>query len=374
MSRIYLSPPHMGGQEIGYIQNAFDSNWIAPVGPNLSNFENELQDYFEGNLALALSSGTAAIHIALELLGVKEDDEVICSSFTFAGSCFPIIYQKAKPIFIDSEQKSWNMSAELLEAAIKDRVANGKKPKAIILVHLYGVPPRDFDEILKLSHEFEIPIIEDAAEAAGSSFKGKKLGSFGHLGILSFNGNKIITTSGGGALLSKDQSLIERARYLSTQAKSDRLYYHHTDIGYNYRMSNICAGIGRGQLEVLDNRVTKKRKIFDRYFNAFKSINKLEYQIQSEMSVSNRWLSVFNFNRGPEFRDELIQKLESSNIESRPLWKPMHMQPVFLKYPGYLNGVSENLFNSGICLPSGTTLTKEDQKRIIEIVLNLTSS
>lgn len=364
----------MGGQEIGYIQNAFDSNWIAPVGPNLSNFENELQDYFDGNPALALSSGTAAIHIALELLGIKEDDEVICSSFTFAGSCFPIIYQKAKPVFIDSEKQSWNMSAELLETAIKDRMASGKKPKAIILVHLYGMPPLDFDEILKLSDEYGIPIIEDAAEAAGSSFKGKKLGSFGHLGVLSFNGNKIITTSGGGALLSKDKSLIERARYLSTQAKSDKLYYHHTDIGYNYRMSNICAGIGIGQLKVLDDRVAKRREIFDIYFNAFKSIDKLEYQIQPEMSVSNRWLSVFNFNRGSEFRNKLIEELELLDIESRPLWKPMHMQPVFFKCTSYLNGVSEDLFNSGICLPSGSALTENDQGRIIEIVLNLTSS
>lgn len=374
MSRIYLSPPHMGESELEFVIDAFNTNWIAPVGPNLTNFEDELKQYFNNTSALALSSGTAAIHLALDLLGIKKGDSVICSTFTFAGSCFPIIYQNATPIFVDSDEKSWNMSSELLEEAIKDSIAQGNKPKAIILVHLYGMPPYDFDKIISLSREYNIPIIEDAAEAAGSTFKGKKLGSFGHLGILSFNGNKIITTSGGGALLSKDRSLIEKARYLSTQAKGDKPYYHHTDIGYNYRMSNVCAGIGRGQLKVLNDRVSKRREIFESYLSAFKAINNLEFQIEPEGSLSNRWLSAFNFNKGSKFRNELIKELELNNIESRPLWKPMHKQPVFSKYTSYLNGVSEKLFNSGVCLPSGTTLTKREQNRIIEIVLNLCSS
>lgn len=368
MSRIYLSPPHMGGQEQEFIKEAFESNWIAPVGPNISGFEKDLFNYFDENHAVALASGTAAIHLALDLLKVQADDEVICSTFTFAGSCFPIIYQKARPVFIDSESATWNMSADLLERAIKDGIKRGKKAKAIILVHLYGMAPKDFDSIIGLSRQYEIPIIEDAAEAAGSTYNNRKLGTFGLFGILSFNGNKIITTSGGGALITKDKEMADKARYLSTQAKSNHLYYHHTDIGYNYRMSNITAGIGRGQMQVLNERVMQKRAIYKKYKDAFRLINKISFQEEPDEAVSNRWLSVFNFNRGEEIRDLLIDELEKHNIESRPLWKPMHLQPVFEHCRVYENGISQDLFNSGVCLPSGTAMKSEDQDKIIDIV------
>jgi dTDP-4-amino-4,6-dideoxygalactose transaminase len=372
LSKIWLSSPHMGGNELKYIHEAFDENWVAPLGPNVNNFEEDLKKYLNQDIEVgALSSGTAALHLALIILGVKSDDEVICQSFTFSASANPIVYLGAKPVFIDSENENWNMCPISLEEAIKDRIANGKKPKAIIVVHLYGMPAK-MKEILEIANRYEIPLIEDAAEALGSTFKGQKCGTFGEMSVLSFNGNKIITTSGGGALVCKTKEQKNKAIFLSTQARDDAPHYQHTEIGYNYRMSNVSAGIGRGQMEVLDERIKQRRKNHQFYVDLFS--DKPGIKVFSEPSsdyFSNHWLSAILVDETiTKFsREDLRNKLLEYNIESRPLWKPMHLQPVFSGSPYYGGGeVAENLFNEGLCLPSGSNLTDADRLRIKEVL------
>ncbi len=365
--KIWLSSPHMGGKERGYVNEAFDTNWIAPLGPHVDSFEKELGEYTGTKAAAALSSGTAAIHLALILLDVKAGDEVICQSFTFSASANPIVYQGAIPVFVDSEKETWNMSPEHLRAAITDRITKGKKPKAIIPVHLYGMPSK-MKEIMAIAQEFEIPVIEDAAEALGSEINGKGCGSFGEMGILSFNGNKIITTSGGGALVSAKEEYIIRARFLATQARDAAPHYQHSVIGYNYRMSNVCAGIGRGQLEVLPDRVKQRRANFSFYENELKNINGISFLPEPDGYFSNRWLTTIIVDPEPtggKTREDIRLFLEKQNIESRPLWKPMHQQPVFQDYPFYGDGTAEKLFENGLCLPSGSNLAAEDLSRVI---------
>lgn len=364
--RIWLSPPHMGGNEIKYVQEAFATNWVSPVGPHITAFESELASYNGVKHCAALSSGTAAIHLALIILGIKEGDEVICSSFTFSGSCNPIRYQGATPVFVDSESDTWNMDPALLEEAIEERTTKGRKPKAIIVVHLYGMPAR-IDEIMAIAGKYEIPVIEDAAEALGSTFMKRKLGSFGDFGIYSFNGNKIITTSGGGALVSEKKEWVDMSRFLAMQARDPAPHYEHTQIGYNYRLSNICAGIGRGQLEVLDERVQQRRSIFDFYYNHLSGRPGLSFPRELKGSFSNRWLTTILID--PELAktdgETLRMALEKANIETRPLWKPMHLQPVFKQFPAFVNGVSARLFSIGLCLPSGSSLTPKHLERIM---------
>ena len=369
--KIWLSPPHMGGRERELVKEAFDANWIAPVGPHISNFEQELSKLSQNFNIAALSSGTAAIHLALILAGVQKNDNVICSSFTFSASVNPIKYLGANPIFIDSDKESWNMCPELLTKAIKDGIKNNKKPKAIILVHLYGMPAK-LDELIGVASSFEIPLIEDAAEALGSKYKNQQLGTFADFGIYSFNGNKIITTSGGGALVCKNKKLIEKAKFLATQARDEAPHYEHSEVGYNYRMSNVCAAIGVGQLEVLTERVTRKREIFNFYKNELSMIKAITFLEELEPSFSNYWLTTILLDKNSTIdREQLRLHLEKDNIESRPLWKPMHLQPVFKDCKSYVNGVSEDLFNRGLCLPSGTNMTTEDLKRIVKKVKEL---
>lgn len=364
-SKIWLSSPHMGGTEMKYVQEAYDTNWVAPLGPNVNGFENELSIRLGINGVAALSSGTAAIHLALIILGVKRDDEVICQSFTFSATANPIVYQGATPVFIDSEEETWNMDPELLEIAIKDRLKKGKKPKAIIVVHLYGMPAK-MDEILSIANKYEIPIIEDAAEALGSKYKEKSCGSIGLIGILSFNGNKIITTSGGGAMTSNNLEYIEKAKFLATQARDAAPHYQHSQIGYNYRMSNIVAGIGRGQLEVLETRISQRRDNNRFYRNLLNTHSFISFQSEPGNHFSNYWLTavLINSNKRGITNESIRLALELENIETRPLWKPMHLQPIFEGCPAYLNGVSENLFNIGLCLPSGSNLSENDFTRI----------
>lgn len=381
-SRIYLSSPHMGGKEQLYVNEAFDTNWIAPLGPNVNGFEFDLQQYTGAQHAAALSAGTAAIHLSLIMLGVKPGDAVICQSFTFSATANPIVYQGATPVFVDSESGTWNMDPVALEKAISDCIsgrATGSpiKPKAIIPVHLYGMPAH-MGQILSIANKYGIPVIEDAAEALGSSINGKQCGTFGKLGILSFNGNKIITTSGGGALLSDDEELIKQARFLATQARDNAPHYQHSQIGYNYRMSNVVAGIGRGQLQVLEQRVTARRANFERYRAYFRNLEAKGYSIefQSEHTDyhSNRWLTTILID--PErnkniTREDLRLAFEAENIECRPLWKPMHLQPVFAKYPFFTansHSVCEQLFDRGLCLPSGSNLTEEEWERIFNVL------
>jgi len=364
--KIYLSSPHMSGKEQKYVQEAFDSNWIAPLGPQVNAFEVELCNYVNVKSTAVLSSGTAAIQLALILLGVQVGDEVLVSTFTFSASVNPIVYQKAIPVFIDSEDDTWNMDPVLLEQAINDRIKKGKKPKALIFVHLYGMPAK-IGEILEIARKYDIPVIEDAAEALGSRYKNQKLGSFGDFGILSFNGNKIITTSGGGALLSNNEQHIKKARFLATQARDDAPHYQHSEIGYNYRMSNVLAGIGRGQLEVIEDRVNKRREINQFYRNLFDGVKGITFLSEPNKEFfSNFWLTTIIID--PEktgFTNyDLMDAMAKDNIECRPLWKPMHLQPIFEKYPAYISGVSEHLFNQGICLPSGSNMTEDDLNRI----------
>jgi dTDP-4-amino-4,6-dideoxygalactose transaminase len=363
--KIWLSSPHIGQKEREYVALAFDTNWVAPLGPNVNGFEEDLAKYTGVNHAAALSSGTAALHLALIILGVKSGDEVICQSFTFCGSANPIVYLGATPVFVDSEPQTWNICPDFLRQAIEARLALGKKPKAIVAVHLYGAPAKIM-EIKAIAEQYQIPLIEDAAEALGSSLHGKACGSFGDLGVLSFNGNKIITTSGGGALIGNDAQQIEKARFLSTQARDSAPHYQHSEIGYNYRMSNICAGIGRGQMEVLNERVQQRRENFEFYCDVFKDRPGFDFQGEIEGSFSNRWLSSLTIEPSKTgfSREDLRLHLESDNIESRPLWKPMHLQPVYASAPYYGEKVCENLFEKGICLPSGSNLTDEDRGRI----------
>lgn len=369
-SKIWLSSPHMGGNEQRYINEAFNANWVAPLGPNVNGFENDLEKYLGNKVQVAaLSSGTAAIHLALILLGVKMGDEVICQSFTFSASANPIVYLGANPIFVDSEIETWNICPIALESAIKDRIKNGQKPKAIIAVHLYGMPFK-VKEILEIGERYQIPIIEDAAEALGSKYGGSFCGTFGTFAILSFNGNKIITTSGGGALVTNSKIDKEKAVFLATQARDDAPHYQHSEIGYNYRMSNICAGIGRGQMEVLDVHVSKRRAMNQFYNDLFENTD--EVQVFNEPNseyFSNYWLSTIVL-KDYETREKLRLALEKENIESRPLWKPMHLQPVFEACPYYGENVAESLFKTGLCLPSGSNLSENEKNRIKNVMLD----
>lgn len=366
--KIWLSSPHMGGNEQKYVQEAFDTNWIAPLGPNVTGFETDLEHYLNQNVFVAaLSSGTAALHLGLILLDVKAGDEVLCQSFTFSASANPIIYQGATPIFIDSETETWNICPNALETAIKDRIAKGKKPKAIIAVHLYGMPYK-VNEIRELADLYEIPILEDSAEALGSNYKGQQCGTFGDIGILSFNGNKIITTSGGGALVSNSKIIKDKTVFLATQARDEAAHYQHSEIGYNYRLSNICAGIGRGQMEVLDNHVAKRRAMHHFYQEIFNDNEAITvFSEPNSDYFSNHWLSSIVIDKeknNGKSREDLRLHLEKCNIESRPLWKPMHLQPVFEKYPFYGGTISEQLFTDGLCLPSGSNLNEEEHYRL----------
>lgn len=369
--KIWLSSPHMGGKEEVYVKEAFDTNWIAPLGPHVDGFENDLVAFTGTRAAAALSSGTAAIHLALILLDVKAGDEVLCQSFTFSASANPIVYQGAIPIFIDSERETWNMSPEHLRRAIVDRMTKGKKPKAIIPVHLYGMPA-NMEAIMAISTEFDIPVIEDAAEALGSIYQNKACGTFGHLGVLSFNGNKIITTSGGGALISANDEYINKARFYATQSRDAAPHYQHSHIGYNYRMSNVCAAIGRGQMEVLNQRVAKRRANYDFYTNAFNKLKGISFLQEPARSLSNRWLSTIlvddSLTHKGVSRETIRLAMEKENIECRPLWKPMHLQPVFETYPFYGDGTAERLFEQGLCLPSGSNLSTEEITRVAALL------
>lgn len=372
--KIWLSSPHMGGTERNYVTEAFDTNWVAPLGPNVNGFEQDLASFLKNDVAVAaLSAGTAAIHLSLILLGVRAGDEVICQSMTFSASANPITYVGAVPVFVDSEADTWNMSPEFLEAAIKDRMAKGKKPKAIIPVHLYGMPA-NMPAILEIAARYDIPIIEDAAEALGSSINGRMCGTFGEIGILSFNGNKIITTSGGGALVSRNAALVEKTRFLSTQARDNAPHYEHSHIGYNYRMSNICAGIGRGQMEVLEERIAQRRAMFDWYRSILEEVPGISFVEEPGGCYSNRWLTTIVIDPAKangQTRESLRLAFEKENIESRPLWKPMHLQPVFSGTAFYGDGTSAQLFENGLCLPSGSNTTEEDKARIKEVILRV---
>ncbi|MGV8914041.1 MAG: DegT/DnrJ/EryC1/StrS family aminotransferase [Kaistella sp.] len=371
--KIWLSSPHMGGGEMKYIQDAFDNNWIAPLGPNVNGLERDLENFLGENVHVAaLSSGTAAIHLSLILLGVEPGDSVICQSLTFSASANPIVYIGANPIFVDSEKDTWNICPEALEEAIKDGISKGKKPKAIITVCLYGMPYK-VDEVTAIAQRYDIPVIEDSAEALGSLYKNQKCGTFGDLGVLSFNGNKIITTSGGGALTLKNIAFKKQAVFLSTQAKDDAPHYEHTTIGYNYRMSNICAGVGRGQMEVLPERVLQRRANHQFYEELFKGSELFSMHTEpSDDYYSNHWLSVVQINPQSDISTEhIMQTFAKHNIETRPIWKPMHMQPVF-KDAGYFGSdVAENLFDYGLCLPSGSNLVDDDRERIAEVLQRL---
>ncbi len=368
--RIYLSPPHMSGNEKHYINEAFESNWIAPLGPNVDDFEKEIASYVGVSEAVAVSSGTAAIHLALSLLDVTKGDKVFCSSLTFVASANPIIYQGAEPVFIDSEPETWNMSPKALEKAFQDAFLEGKLPKAVIVVNLYGQSAK-MDELLLICNQYNVPMIEDAAESLGSSYKEKVSGTFGRFGVFSFNGNKIITTSGGGMLVSNDSEAMKKARFLATQARDPAPYYQHSEIGFNYRMSNILAGIGRAQLRVLDNRVETRRRIFERYYQELAHIPGIYFMPELENTKTNRWLTTLTIHEeevGISVKN-LLDLMEKENIEARHVWKPLHLQPLFetaTYYPHDENNhVAEKLFQTGICLPSGSSMTEEEQMRVI---------
>lgn len=374
--RILLSSPHMGELEQKFVQDAFDSNWIAPLGPNVDAFEKEIAEYVRVKDAAATSSGTAAIHLALRLLNIKQDDIIFCSSLTFIASANPILYQGAKPVFIDSEPESWNMSPVALRKAFEDAEVNKKMPKAVIIVNLYG-QSADMDSLLAICNEYGVPVVEDAAESLGALYKGKPSGSYGTYGIFSFNGNKIITTSGGGMLVSNDKESLKTARFYATQARDPAPHYQHSQLGYNYRMSNILAGVGRGQLRVLEERVAARRAIFDRYYDAFGKIDGIKFMPEASYGKHTRWLTTLTIN--PEktgfSRDDLLKVLDNENIEARPVWKPLHLQPLFdgCKYFTHddAESISDSLFNYGICLPSGSNMTIEQQERVISVIRKL---
>lgn len=375
--RIYLASPHMGGLEEVFVKEAFDTNWIAPLGANVDGFEKELSEYVGSKTGAALSSGTAAIHMALKAVGVERGDKVFCSSLTFAASCNPIIYEGGIPVFIDSEPESHNMSPVALEKAFKVYEEKGEIPKAVIVVNLYG-QSADMDKIMEICKKYNVPIIEDAAESLGATYKGKHSGTFGEYGIYSFNGNKIITTSGGGMLVSNNEEGIAKVRFWSTQARDKARHYEHTELGYNYRMSNIVAGIGRGQLRVLEDRIVKKKEIFETYKEAFKDIEDIEMMPVCEYGEPNYWLTTITLSENSKVKPlDIILALEKENIESRPIWKPMHIQPYYKEYDFYSHNdedevsVSEDIFNRGVCLPSDTKMTKEEQERVIKIIREL---
>ena len=373
-SKIWLSSPHMGGGELKYINSAFETNWVAPLGPNVSGFELDLERYLNNEIHVAaLSSGTAAIHLGLILLGVSAGDEVLCQSMTFSASANPIVYLGATPIFIDSEAETWNLCPNALEAAIKDRIAKGKKPKAIIAVHLYGMPYQ-VDAIREIANRYEIPILEDSAEALGSKYKNQHCGTFGDLSVLSFNGNKIITTSGGGALVCRNKNQKEKAVFLATQARDAAPHYEHSEIGYNYRMSNICAGIGRGQMEVLDNHIHLRREMNSFYKHLFENIEAIKLLKAPNLDFySNHWLTAITINSSllnGKTAEDFRLHLETFNIESRPLWKPMHLQPIFNSAPYYGGTIASKLFESGLCLPSGSNLNENEKERIASSIVS----
>lgn len=370
--RIWLSLAHMGGKEQDFIQEAFDTNWVVPLGPNVDGFEKDLQKFLGKDVhVVALSAGTAAIHLGLVQLGVTQGDEVICQSFTFSASANPITYQGAKPVFVGSEPDTWNMSPRFLRKAIDDRIAQtGRKPKAIIPVHLYGMPAR-MEQILAIARQYNIPVLEDAAEALGSEYKGQKCGTFGEFACLSFNGNKMITTSGGGALVCRTAEEAERTKFFATQARDKAPHYQHSHIGYNYRMSNICAGIGRGQMYVLEEHIARRREINQLYRNLLKDLQGITFHtnLNSDFN-SNYWLTciVIDPQEAGFTREELRLKMEEENIETRPLWKPMHLQPIFVDCPYYGDNTEGWLFDNGLCLPSGPTLTDENIERVAEVI------
>lgn len=372
-NKIWLSSPHMGGTEKAYINEAFATNWIAPLGPQIDGFEQDLQNYLGNGVSVtALNSATAAIHLGLILLGVQKGDEVICQSMTFAASANPILYLGATPIFVDSEIYTWNICPEALEKAILDRLSKGKKPKVIIAVHLYGVPYQ-VEAIQAIADKYDIPVLEDAASTLGSNYKGKKCGTFGTIGVVSFNGNKIITTSGGGALVTHQKEMKEKALYYATQARDTAPHYQHSAVGYNYRMSNISAAIGRGQMEVLDAHIQARRSMHEFYKTVFEDIKGVTlFSVPNEDYFSNYWLSAItiqsDLTMGGVTREILRIAFESANIESRPLWKPMHLQPVFEKEAYYGGSVAETLFEQGLCLPSGSNVTEEEKIRIQAVI------
>ena len=369
---IRLSSPHMSGHEMKYVIDAIESNQVFPLGQNVADFEEAIRIYTGATACSCLSSGTAAIHLALIILGVQPGDEVLCSTFTFAASANPIVYLHAIPVFIESEPSSWNMDPNLLRQAIQERIRKtGKKPKLILLVHLYGMPA-DIEGIMAVSKEFDIPVLEDAAEALGSKYDGTHCGTYGEMGVYSFNGNKIITTSGGGALVSADKSLCTQATFLATQARDEAPHYQHSQIGYNYRMSNICAGIGLGQMEILDQRVAKRRKNNSFYREAFQNIEGLTFQTEpSQRYHSNYWLTTILINPDETgiTHQDMYHHLKQHQIEARPLWKPMHLQPIFQSYQSYNTGVSESLFNQGLCLPSGSLMTDNQREYVAETII-----
>lgn len=394
-NRIYLCLAHMSGNEMKYIQEAFDTNWVVPLGPNVNAFEDDLKKFVTGDSGhspiervaekevVALSAGTAAIHLALVQLGVKPGDEVICQSFTFAASCNPIVYQGATPVFVDSEKDTWNMDPELLEHAIQDRIkTTGKKPKAIIPVYLYGMPAK-IDEIMAVARKYDISVVEDAAEGFGSRYKGQACGTFGDFGVMSFNGNKMITTSGGGALICPNAEVKQKIMFYATQAREDAPYYLHEEIGYNYRMSNICAGIGRGQMTIVDEHIAHHQHLAKLYADLLNDVEGIDIHLAPSSDMeSNYWLNTITFERDDwqEKNGELLavvekvrMELDKAGVESRPLWKPMHTQPVYHDAPRYVNGISEDIFSKGLCLPSGPCVSDDDVKRIVDIIRNITA-
>lgn len=372
--KLWLSSPHMGEKEQQYVSEAFETNWIAPLGPHVNNFEKDIEQFLGDSVHVAaLSAGTAALHLALILLNVKRGDIVLCQSMTFSASANPITYLGATPVFIDSEAETWNMDPHALEEAVKACQKKGKTPKAIIPVHLYGMPAK-MDEITAIAKKYGIPVLEDAAEALGSVYKDRKCGTMGEMAVLSFNGNKIITTSGGGALVAKNAGYIEKARFLATQARDPAPHYQHSHIGYNYRMSNVCAGIGRGQMEVLPDRVGQRRAVYQRYVEILGDLPGITFLPEPEGFYSNRWLTTIQVDpsvTGGITREDIRLALEAENIESRPLWKPMHLQPVFKDCEFYGNGVSEKLFEFGLCLPSGSNMPETDQERVCDCIKQL---
>jgi dTDP-4-amino-4,6-dideoxygalactose transaminase len=374
--KIYLASPHMGGEEESFVKEAFETNWIAPLGPNVDAFEKEISELTGIKAAAALSSGTGAMHMALKYLGVESGDTVFCSSLTFAASCNPIIYQGALPVFIDAEPETWNMSPKALIKAFEHCEKNGVRPKAVIVVNLYG-QSADMDAIKVICDKYKVPIVEDAAESLGATYKGRASGTFGAFGVLSFNGNKIITTGGGGMLTSNDEEAIKKVRFWVTQARDAARHYEHSELGYNYRMSNVLAGIGRGQLKVLKERISEKKNIYEAYKKAFAATPNIEMMPIAAYGQPNYWLSVMTLKEGSRVKPlDIMLALEEENIEARPVWKPMHLQPFYKKYAFFSHGeegisVAEDLFNRGVCLPSDTKMTAEDLERVTAIIKNL---